>query len=155
MDSVTDICKYHFLCSVTIIQVKVISGHQVKRSNKQGLSLTLESRSVGAPTLVHSSLNNTLSGAERRGRIFESAVSCAGKGREDNDWGIDQLCPVKEVCRGEGSRWLRRFFWVCWFSSPLWVTYTVALPECLSAMSTYLNRFSQSARKSVYSWSWY
>ena len=24
MDSITDICKYHFLCFVTIIQVKVI-----------------------------------------------------------------------------------------------------------------------------------
>ena len=35
MDSVTDICKYHFMCFVTIIQVKVISGHQVKRSNKK------------------------------------------------------------------------------------------------------------------------
>ena len=33
MDSVTDIYKYHFLCFVTILQVKVISGHQVKRSN--------------------------------------------------------------------------------------------------------------------------
>ena len=31
MDSVTDICKYHFLCFVTIMQVKVISGHQVKK----------------------------------------------------------------------------------------------------------------------------
>ena len=31
MDSVTDICKYHFLCFVTIIQVKVISGHEVKK----------------------------------------------------------------------------------------------------------------------------
>ena len=31
MDSATDICKYHFLCFVTIIQVKVISGHQVKK----------------------------------------------------------------------------------------------------------------------------
>ena len=31
MDSVTDICKYHFLCFMTIIQVKVISGHQVKK----------------------------------------------------------------------------------------------------------------------------
>ena len=31
MDSVTDICKYHFLCFLTIIQVKVISGHQVKK----------------------------------------------------------------------------------------------------------------------------
>ena len=34
MDSVTDICKYHFLCFVTIIQVKVISGHQVKQVKK-------------------------------------------------------------------------------------------------------------------------
>ena len=31
MDSITDICKYQFLCFVTIIQVKVISGHQVKK----------------------------------------------------------------------------------------------------------------------------
>ena len=31
MDSVTDICKYHFLCFVIIIQVKVISGHQVQK----------------------------------------------------------------------------------------------------------------------------
>ena len=29
MDSVTDICKYHFLCFVTVIQVQVISGHHV------------------------------------------------------------------------------------------------------------------------------
>ena len=34
MDSVTDICKYHFLCFVTIIQVKVISGHRVKKVKK-------------------------------------------------------------------------------------------------------------------------
>ena len=31
MDSVTDICKNHVLCFVTIIQVKVILGHQVKK----------------------------------------------------------------------------------------------------------------------------
>ena len=31
MDSVTDISKYHFLCFGTMIQVKVISGHQVKK----------------------------------------------------------------------------------------------------------------------------
>ena len=31
MYSITDICKDHFLCFVTIIQVKVISGHQVKK----------------------------------------------------------------------------------------------------------------------------
>ena len=28
MDNVTDICKYHFMCFVTIMQVKVISGHR-------------------------------------------------------------------------------------------------------------------------------
>ena len=31
MDSVTDICKYHLLCFMTIIEVKVMSGHQVKK----------------------------------------------------------------------------------------------------------------------------
>ena len=31
MDSVSDICKYHLLCFETIIEVKVISGHQVKK----------------------------------------------------------------------------------------------------------------------------
>ena len=35
MNSVTDICKYHFLCFVTIIQVKVISGHQVKKVKRK------------------------------------------------------------------------------------------------------------------------
>ena len=35
MDSVSDIFKYHLLCFVTIIEVKVISGHQVKRSSKK------------------------------------------------------------------------------------------------------------------------
>ena len=33
--------KYHFLCFVTIIQVKVISGHQVKKV-KQFVFLDLE-----------------------------------------------------------------------------------------------------------------
>ena len=35
MGSVTDICKYHFLCFVTIIQVKITSGHQVKKGQTQ------------------------------------------------------------------------------------------------------------------------
>ena len=43
MDSVTDICKYHFLCFVTITQVKVISGHQVKKV-KQKKNRDLELR---------------------------------------------------------------------------------------------------------------
>ena len=45
MDSVTDICKYHFLRFVTIIQVKVISGHQVKKV-KQKKSRDLELRYI-------------------------------------------------------------------------------------------------------------
>ena len=43
MDSVTYICKYHFMCFVTIIQVKVISGHQVKKV-KQTKNRDLELR---------------------------------------------------------------------------------------------------------------
>ena len=31
MDSVSDICKYHLLCFMAIIEVKVMSGHQVKK----------------------------------------------------------------------------------------------------------------------------
>ena len=31
MDSVSDICKYHLLRFVTIVEVKIISGHQVKK----------------------------------------------------------------------------------------------------------------------------
>ena len=31
MDSVSDICKYHLLCFMIIIEVKVMSGHQVKK----------------------------------------------------------------------------------------------------------------------------
>ena len=31
MDSVSDICKYHLLCFMTIIELKVMSGHQVKK----------------------------------------------------------------------------------------------------------------------------
>ena len=31
MDSVSDICMYHLLCFAVIIEVKVISGHQVQK----------------------------------------------------------------------------------------------------------------------------
>ena len=31
MDSVCDICMYHLLCFSAIIEVKVMSGHQVKK----------------------------------------------------------------------------------------------------------------------------
>ena len=34
MDSVSDICKYHLLCFATIIEVMVMSGHQVKKASQ-------------------------------------------------------------------------------------------------------------------------
>ena len=48
MDSVSDICKYHLLCFVTTIEVKVISGHQVKkRSSKNFRDLELQYMFLG------------------------------------------------------------------------------------------------------------
>ena len=48
MDSVTDICKYHFLCFVAIIQVKVMSGHQVKKvKQKKNRDLELQYMYLG------------------------------------------------------------------------------------------------------------
>ena len=35
MDSISDICKYHLLCFAIIIEVKVMSGHQVKKVKKK------------------------------------------------------------------------------------------------------------------------
>ena len=47
MDLNTDICKYHFLCFVIIIQVKVISGHQVKKGLTQKRDLELQYMFLG------------------------------------------------------------------------------------------------------------
>ena len=47
MDSVTDICNYHFLWFVTIIQVKVISGHQVKKVKQKNRDLELRYMFLG------------------------------------------------------------------------------------------------------------
>ena len=47
MDSVTDICKHHFLCFVTIIQAKVISGHQVKKVKQKNRNLELRCMFLG------------------------------------------------------------------------------------------------------------
>ena len=41
MDSVSDICKYHLLCFATIIEAKVISGHQVKKVKQKNRDLEL------------------------------------------------------------------------------------------------------------------
>ena len=47
MDSVTDICKHLFLWFVTIIQVKVISGHQVKKVKQKNRDLELRYMFIG------------------------------------------------------------------------------------------------------------
>ena len=47
MDSVSDIYKYHLLCFATIIEVKVISGHQVKRSSKKNRDLEMRYMFLG------------------------------------------------------------------------------------------------------------
>ena len=47
MDSVSDICKYHLLCFATIIEVKVMSGHQVKKVNKKNRDLELRYMFLG------------------------------------------------------------------------------------------------------------
>ena len=47
MDSVSDICKYHLLCFVTIIEVKVISGHQVKKVKQKNRDLELRYMFLG------------------------------------------------------------------------------------------------------------
>ena len=47
MDSVTDICTYHFLCFVIMIQVKVISGQQVKKVKQKNWDLELRYMFLG------------------------------------------------------------------------------------------------------------
>ena len=47
MNSVTDICKYNFLCFVTIVNVKVISGHQVKKVKQKNRDLELQYMFLG------------------------------------------------------------------------------------------------------------
>ena len=47
MDSVSDICKYHLLCFVTIIEVKVISSPGKKRSSKKIRDLEMQYMFLG------------------------------------------------------------------------------------------------------------
>ena len=47
MDSVSDICKYHLLCFLTIIEVKVISGHQVRKVKEKNRDLELRYMFIG------------------------------------------------------------------------------------------------------------
>ena len=47
MNSVSDICKYHLLCFVTVIDVKVISGHQVKKVKEKNRDLELRYMFLG------------------------------------------------------------------------------------------------------------
>ena len=45
--SLTFNCKYHFLCVVTIIQLNVISGHQVKKVNQKNRDMELRYMFLG------------------------------------------------------------------------------------------------------------
>ena len=47
MDSVSDICKCHLLCFATIIEVKVMSGHQVKKVKQKIRDLELRYMFLG------------------------------------------------------------------------------------------------------------
>ena len=47
MDSVSDICKYHLLCFMTIIEVKVMSDHQVKKVKQKNRNLELRYMFLG------------------------------------------------------------------------------------------------------------
>ena len=47
MDSVSDICKYYLMCFGTIIEVKVMSGHQVKKVKKKFRDLELRYMFLG------------------------------------------------------------------------------------------------------------
>ena len=47
MDSVSDIPKYHLLCFVTMTEVKVISGHQVKKVKQRNRDLELRYMFLG------------------------------------------------------------------------------------------------------------
>ena len=58
MDSVTDICKYRCLCFVTIIQVKVISGHQVPKKGQTSQNRDLELRYMFLGQIFAKNANN-------------------------------------------------------------------------------------------------
>ena len=47
MDSVSDICMYHLLCFAAIIEVKVMSGHQVKKVKQKNRDLELRYMFLG------------------------------------------------------------------------------------------------------------
>ena len=47
MNSITDTCKYEYQCFVTIIKVKVISGHPGERSNKKNRDMAQQFMFLG------------------------------------------------------------------------------------------------------------
>ena len=47
MDTVSNICKHHLLCFVTVIDVNVISGHQVKKVKQKNRDLEVRYMFLG------------------------------------------------------------------------------------------------------------
>ena len=83
MDSVTDICKYHFLCFVTIIQVKVISGHQVKKVNQKFRDLELRYMFLGQIFAKKNAKNDPKTLLKRQNRSKNKIRKITVKSRND------------------------------------------------------------------------
>ena len=56
MDIVSDICKYHLLCFVIIIVVKVISGQHVKKGQTKNMWFRAAIGETGAPSAIFSEI---------------------------------------------------------------------------------------------------
>ena len=91
MDSVINICKYHFLCFVTIIQIKIISGHQVERAKPKNRDLELRCMFLGQIFAKNAkmTLNIIQTEAERRRR--EAGVN---QSMEIRLWSCMYVCMV-------------------------------------------------------------
>ena len=82
MDSVTDICKYQFLCFVTIIQVKVISDHQVKKVKQKNRDLELRYMFLGQ-IFAKNAKNDPITLLKRQNRSKNKIRKIKVKSRND------------------------------------------------------------------------
>ena len=89
MDSVTDIFKYHFLCFVTITQVKVISGHQGKKVRRKKSGFRAVNRCMFLGQLFTKNAKNEPK------TLFEASKSVKNKIRKIT---VKSRNEVKSVC---------------------------------------------------------
>ena len=88
MDSVSDICKYHLLRFATIIEVNVMSGHQVKKF-KQKKNRDLELRYMFLGQIFAKNAKNDLR------ILFEASKSVKNKIRKIT---VKSRNDVKSAC---------------------------------------------------------